>query len=195
MGNRRKNSESLKALGVLVAATMMLLTGCGKREELTPYPFEDGDYFIYQRRPELTDVTISYIFRVESMGDGFVVRRFQVAETPAGEKAETRLEHSEKVYDRYGRLLRLADGRSGGRCRGNFCFLWLTPAKRKVGAEIKLSEAAATLTVSESLTRDYREVLVIKYGNSIYYYDKSTGLLVERKAIGRLADTNRKDLL
>lgn len=194
MKNRRKNSEYLKALWtMLVIAMLMLLTGCG--EELVPYPFKDGDYFIYQRRPELTDVTMSYIFRVESLDDGFVVRRFQAAETPSGEKAETRLEHSEKVYDRYGRLLRLADGRSGGRCQGNFCFLWLPPSKREVGAEVKLSEAAATLTVTESLTRDYREVLVIQYGNSVYYYDKLTGLLVERKALGKLVDTNRKDLL
>jgi hypothetical protein len=54
---------------------------------------------------------------------------------------------------------------------------------------------AVTLVVNESLTRDDREVLVIHHKSSSYYYDKSTGLLVETKAFGKLTDTNRKDLL
>ena len=196
MINCRKDAEWLTGFSaILIIPILALVSGCAKGEKLTPYPFKNGDYFVYEYRPELADVKISHIFRIESLDEGFVVRRIQTAESPAGERAETRIIHSEKVYDQYGRLLKLADGRSGGRCRGNFCFLWLKPDKRKVGAKIRLSEAAVTLVVNESLTRDNREVLVIHHGNSRYYYHKSTGLLVETKAFGKLIDTNRKDLL
>jgi hypothetical protein len=134
MTNRRKDAECLKLLSaILIIPILALISGCGKREQLTPYPFKNGDYFVYEYWPEVADVKISRTFRVESLDEGFVVRRIQTAETPAGEKAETRLIHSEKVYDQYGRLLKLADGRSGGRCQGNFCFLWIEPDKRKVG--------------------------------------------------------------
>jgi hypothetical protein len=114
---------------------------------------------------------------------------------PNGESAETQLTSSEKVYDKYGRLQKLADGRNAGRCKGHFCFLWLPPDARTIGSEVKLSEHAKPLTISEKVTRNNREVLVVKFMNSTYYYDSATGLLVERSAFGPLTNTNRSDLL
>ena len=192
----RKYSQVTRiVLYLLFIPVVILITGCSERTNLTPYPFKDGDYFVYQKPDKHKPFEMSYVFRVESKGDGFVVRRLQVAKSPSGETHETQIKNSEKIYDQYGRLQKLADGRSGGNCRGNFCFLWLRPEKRKVGAEIKLSEIARTQKVSRSVTRNNRELLVVEFGNSKYYYDKTTGLLKEREYFGNLIDTNRKDLL
>ncbi len=180
----------------LLVALLVIVSGCGEQGAgLTPYPFKDGDYLVYEKKQENTPATITRTFRVESSGSGFIVRRLQAVSLPNGERAETRLTSSEKVYDKYGRLQKLADGRSGGRCRGNFCFLWLPPDKRSVGSELPFSEIATPVSVSESVTRGNRTVLVIHDRNTILYYDAMTGLLVDHSFFGPLTDTNRKDLL
>jgi len=178
-----------------LAGMSFLTGGCAGGGSEAEYPFKDGDYFIFEKKPPQSGITIFYEFRIESTGSGFTVRRFQEAEAPSGEKSRTEITHSEKVYDRYGRLLRLADGRAAGRCRGNYCFLWIKPGTRSAGSKIKISEIAVPLTVEQPLMLDGRRVLPIYYGNSKYYYDAETGLLVDRGTLGKLTDTNRRDLL
>lgn len=180
--------------GMIFISILLFLSGCSQ-ENLTPYPFKEGDYFIYQDTDPDYGVTTTREFRIEKDGSGFIVRRFQTARNSMGGESTARIKNSEKIYDKYGRLQKLADGRGAGNCKDNFCFLWLRPEKRRFGIDIKVSEIAKPVPVKESTMRDNREVLVVAFHNSIYYYDRKTGLLVERKAYGKLIDTNRNDLL
>ena len=193
----RGRSIRIFLVGFCYTVLMFIPTGCERQGgvNLTSYPFKSGDFFQYQKPQAMTNAMITRTFRIESSGSGFVVRRFQKISLPNGESTETQLKNSEKVYDKYGRLQKLADGRGGGRCQGNFCFLWLPPDNRSIGSEVRISENAMTLTVKEAVTRGNRNVLVIRYGNATLYYDAGTGLLVERSTYGPLTGTNRKDLL
>lgn len=167
------------------------LAGCGGGNGFGLSPLQEGDTFVYEATHSGT--RISHVFSVEAATGGFVVRRSQVAVALNGDRAETRILHSEKVYDRHGRLSRLADGRRGGRCVGHLCFLWLPPEYRVDGARLRLSEAADEL-VAVAETRNGRPVLVVHHGQGAFYYDPDGGLLLGHTAYGALRRTNRVDL-
>ena len=167
---------------------MILALACSGSSARHPYPFRSGDRMVYAWQ-DPSGVRIVRIFIVEAEGDGFVVRRRQRVEAPNGEFAEKALSLSEKVYDKFGRLLRLADGRSGSRSKGHYCFLWLNPDMRKSGVRVPIAEAAEPSRPLVEETRDGRFCLILRIGNGEWIYDQQTGYLTDGKGLGRLLES------
>ena len=196
MNNDAEESRTaLRPVTVLVAlfplAVLLLalaLTGCSGGE--VPSPLADGDTFEYRGRSSQTGVVSHHRYQVEKKGSGFIVRRYHALETPGGKTPETHLANVENVCDKYGRVKKRASGKSAGHCKGNYCFLWLPPSKRQVGATVKLSEDAREASVAEEMRRDRRDVLKVTVGSRTFYYDKISGYLVEDDQ-GKLVRTSK----
>jgi len=187
IGTRRR--PALLSLSALLLA--LVFAGCCS-EGTAPYPFEDGDTLEYRGFFPETGVTSHLRYVVEKKGAGFIVRRYHAVESKVGGRTEeTNLASAENVCDRYGRVKQRADGRSAGSCKGNYCFLWLPPSLRHKGATLKLSEDARDAEVIRELRRDGLDVLLVTVGSEKFYYDKSSGYLVERGRFGKLVRSSR----
>ena len=171
---------------VLISLILTLPSGCGRSGEI-PYPFEDGDTFIYRAPTIQGGLTKQARYVVEKNGDGFVVRHFVALQSPDGRGAESQITNVEMAYDRYGRVQKLANGKSAGKCKGNYCVLWIKPELRHVGATFALSEDAREVVVIEEVRRGQRDLLLATVGSRQYYYDKSNGYLIEQTDFGTLS--------
>lgn len=170
----------LPGLLLLLAALCLALafTGCGGADKV-PYPFEDGDTFEYRGHSPQSGVVSHLRYVVEKDGSGFILRRYHSLESAVDRSGEAHLANVENICDRYGRVKKRASGKSAGSCKGNYCFLWLPPSKRQVGATVGLSEDARDATVVQEMRRDQRDVLKVTVGSRTFYYDRISGYLVE----------------
>jgi hypothetical protein len=176
----------------LCVGLVVIGVACGRGgAEDVPYPFQDGDSFEFSSPMPSHGMTRQARYVVEKAGDGFVVRHFVALESDSGQRSEAQIHNSEKVYDRYGRLIEMANGNRVTQMKGHYCLLWLEPGLRQLGASVRLSEDAREGAVTKELRRNDRDVLLVTVGSREYYFDKSSGYLVEQTDFGELVKSTR----
>jgi len=199
-----KNLCMVFSMSILLAFS----SGCGEKKELTLFPLENGDEFVYEELDytqkiggiEVSHIPFQHVYRVKSQENGGFLVEFIIRATDrSGKVLDNNISQKQgaSLFDKYGRLTGRTKGQISSRLEHNFANLWLPPSRRQNGAKTRFHVNTSDWNVEGPVKWEewdaWKVTCEAEYSKTALYFDDKTGFMVGNSNY-RLVQTNKKEL-